>query len=204
MKDPLVPYGEKPVPFMFQFDENGPSEKYYIGSEVGSYLRFFRGTLYKQYPTLWRRNLTMDERRKMIQMGCSDHNLPTNITVVKASEVDNIIAGFDEKYKALCITSESNFSNKATNDKNKRSSNWAQSLRPEQHLDAVPCPTSINRNRINPKKRTFPLCFDDLEPAASFENASNPDILVPIRVDLEIDGQKLRDTFTWNKNGNNL
>lgn len=43
--------------------------------------------------------------------------------------------------------------------------------------------------------------FDDLDPTASFENASQPDVLVPIRVDLEIEGQKLRDTFTWNKNG---
>ena len=33
------------------------------------------------------------------------------------------------------------------------------------------------------------------------ENANQPDVLVPIRVDLEIEGQKLRDTFTWNKNG---
>lgn len=42
-------------------------------------------------------------------------------------------------------------------EKNKRGNNWAQSLRPEQHLDAVPSATPINRNRINPKKRTFPL-----------------------------------------------
>lgn len=26
-------------------------------------------------------------------------------------------------------------------------------------------------------------------------------MLVPIRLDMEIEGQKLRDTFTWNKNG---
>jgi len=86
-------------------------------------------------------------------------------------------------------------------EKNKRGINWTQSLRPEQHLDAVPSPTPINRNRINPKKRTFPLCFDDLDPTMQFENANQLDILVPIRVDIELEGQKLRDTFTWNKNG---
>lgn len=43
--------------------------------------------------------------------------------------------------------------------------------------------------------------FDDLDPALIQENANQPDVLVPIRVDLEIEGQKLRDTFTWNKNG---
>ena len=37
--------------------------------------------------------------------------------------------------------------------------------------------------------------------AATLDNANQPDILVPIRVDLELEGQKLRDTFTWNKNG---
>ena len=42
--------------------------------------------------------------------------------------------------------------------------------------------------------------FDDLDQAATYENAIQQDVLVPIRVDLEIEGQKLRDTFTWNKN----
>lgn len=40
-----------------------------------------------------------------------------------------------------------------------------------------------------------------MDPALIQENANQPDVLVPIRVDLEIEGQKLRDTFTWNKNG---
>lgn len=33
------------------------------------------------------------------------------------------------------------------------------------------------------------------------ENAMQPEVLVPIRLDMEIDGQKLRDAFTWNMNG---
>lgn len=85
-------------------------------------------------------------------------------------------------------------------NKEKRGGNFAQSLRPEQHLDAVPSSTSINRNRMNPKKRTFPLCFDDSDQKAVAENAKQPDLLVPIRIDLEMEGQKIRDTFTWNKN----
>lgn len=43
--------------------------------------------------------------------------------------------------------------------------------------------------------------FDDLEPDLYSENAQHPEMLVPIRLDMEIEGQKLRDTFTWNKNG---
>lgn len=49
--------------------------------------------------------------------------------------------------------------------------------------------------------RTFPLCFDDTDPQVNMENADQSEVLVPIRLDMEIEGQKLRDTFTWNKNG---
>lgn len=193
----LQTYGEKPTPFLFQFDENTPEESYYIGSEVGNYLKLFRGTLYKKYPSLWRRPISHDERKRLINMGCSDAMLPSNIILVKEVEVADLLAGNEEKYKALCFT-DSNFSK--TDKNNKRGGNFAQSLRPEQHLDAVPSSTSINRNRMNPKKRTFPLCFDDLDPSLSFENANQTDVLVPVRIDLELEGQKIRDTFTWNKN----
>jgi len=49
----------------------------------------------------------------------------------------------------------------------------------------------------------FVVCssYDDLDPAAIHENANQPEILVPIRLDMEYEGQKLRDCFTWNKNG---
>lgn len=36
---------------------------------------------------------------------------------------------------------------------------------------------------------------------AIHEAAKDKEELIPIRLDIEIDGQKLRDTFTWNKNG---
>ena len=32
------------------------------------------------------------------------------------------------------------------------------------------------------------------------ENATLSEVLVPIRLDMDIEGQKLRDTFCWNKN----
>lgn len=44
--------------------------------------------------------------------------------------------------------------------------------------------------------------FDDHDPAVIHENAAQVEALVPIRLDMEIDGQKLRDAFTWNMNGN--
>lgn len=46
-----------------------------------------------------------------------------------------------------------------------------------------------------------PLSYDDLEPTLLQDNAEQADDLVPVRLDMEIEGTKLRDTFTWNRNG---
>ena len=43
--------------------------------------------------------------------------------------------------------------------------------------------------------------FDDTDPAGVHDNGTQQEVLVPIRLDMEIEGQKLRDTFTWNRNG---
>ncbi|UYV82732.1 SMARCB1 [Cordylochernes scorpioides] len=286
----LRTFGEKPT--AFQLEEGG--EYYYIGSEVGNYLRMFRGSLYKRYPSFWRRMVTIDERKKIASLGrqnvhddersggpvtatdntavaavrnvveadrrvtidelmirlppeieigrssigtiMSDvlnfckvcarwvprllsenhkqhrmeaaqaflemrlgpHSLATSITLLKASEVDEVFDGKDEKYRAVSISTEPPSSRES---KSKRSA-WVQPLpNSSHHLDAVPCSTPINRNRISHKKmRTFPFLFDDLDPASTHENATQPEVLVPIRLDMEIEGHKLRDTFTWNKN----
>lgn len=47
----------------------------------------------------------------------------------------------------------------------------------------------------------FKSRYDDLEPSVIHENATQTEVLVPVRLDMEIEGHKLRDTFTWNKNG---
>ena len=41
-------YGEKPI--VFKFDNDETQTEYMIGSEVGNYLRLFRGALYKKFP----------------------------------------------------------------------------------------------------------------------------------------------------------
>jgi SWI/SNF-related matrix-associated actin-dependent regulator of chromatin subfamily B protein 1 len=74
---------------------------------VGNYLRLFRGTLYKKYPSLWRRMITLEERKWLIELGCSESSLPTNLTLLRANEVDEILNGDDEKYRALTLNSES-------------------------------------------------------------------------------------------------
>ena len=83
----------------------------------------------------------------------------------------------------------------------------------------MPAATPINRNRTSTKKKIFPLwyalalpslsvylhskcsSFDYTDTASALENSQQSEDLVPIRLDMEIEGQKLRDTFTWNKNG---
>ena len=55
--------------------------------------------------------------------------------------------------------------------------------------------------------RLFPLpwyyfcSFNDKDPDVNCEAAAQPETLVPIRLDIDMDGQRLRDTFLWNKNG---
>ncbi|KAH0812246.1 hypothetical protein GEV33_010540 [Tenebrio molitor] len=188
-------FGEKPI--TFQLEEDG--EYYCVGSEVGNYLRLFRGSLYKKYPGMFRRSITNEERKRLIELGLSQHVLASSVSLLRASQVEDIIEGNDDKYKAVSVhTSDPPMPRES---KSKKSMQWVPSLPNSSHLDAVPQATPINRNRVAAKKvRTFPLCFDDTDPELNSQNASQGELLVPIRLDMEIEGQKLRDTFTWNKN----
>ena len=226
-------YGDKPLVFKFGSD----GEEYMIGSEVGNYLRFFRGALYKRYPGLSRRTLTQEERKKLVEMGHSQHVTASSISLLKATEVEDILAGNDDKYKGGVYPGSEKvggasavaggggggsapgsgtvtpshyggggggMSGSATPLSSRTPKPKAAAFMPtmsnSSHLDAVPQPTPINRNRVIHKKvRSFPLCFDDSDPGSVHDNASLPEQLVPIRMDMDIEGQKLRDTFLWNK-----
>lgn len=70
---------------------------------------------------------------------------------------------------------------------------------------------SIAQRVLKRDTAQLPLCtcvcvangyrFNDKDPNGYYEAAMLPEVLVPIRLDIDMDGQKLRDTFTWNKNG---
>ena len=148
----LRTYGDKPI--SFQVEENG--EYYCIGSEVGNYLRLFRGSLYKRYPGMFRRSITNDERKKLVELGLSQHVLASSVSLLRASEVEDIIEGNDEKYKAVSVHSTELPAPRES--KAKKPVAWVPSLPNSSHLDAVPQATPINRNRVHNKKvRTFPL-----------------------------------------------
>lgn len=169
--------------------------------QVGNYLRLFRGSLYKKYPGMARRTLTNEERKRLIDSGLSSHILASSVSLLKATEVDDIIAGNDDKYKAVSVHSTDSQPLRESKS-SKKPASWVPTMPNSSHLDAVPQATPINRNRVHSKKiRTFPMCFDDTDPTLNYENANHPEVLVPIRLDMELEGQKLRDTFTWNKNG---
>ena len=68
-------YGDKPLVFKFDTDDT----EYMIGSEVGNYVRLFRGALYKRFPGLTRRTLTNEERKKLVEMGHSQHVTASSI-----------------------------------------------------------------------------------------------------------------------------
>ncbi|XP_069977211.1 SWI/SNF-related matrix-associated actin-dependent regulator of chromatin subfamily B member 1-A isoform X1 [Penaeus vannamei] len=201
-------YGDKPV--SFQLEENG--EFWCIGSEVGNYLRLFRGSLYKKFPGMYRRSITNDERKKLMELGLTQHVLASNISLLRASEVEDIIEGNEDKYKAVSVRQQQDpeaaaaslpvyITSRAERQVKKPAAPWVPTISNSSHLDAVPQATPINRNRIISKKiRTFPMCYDDLDPAQIHENSCQKEELVPIRLDMEIEGQKLRDTFTWNRN----
>lgn len=89
----LQTYGDKPV--AFQLEEGG--EYYYVGSEVGNYMRLFRGILYKKYPGMTRLVLSNEERKRLADSGLSSHILASSVSLLRAVEVDDIISGNDEK-----------------------------------------------------------------------------------------------------------
>ncbi|XP_023342102.1 SWI/SNF-related matrix-associated actin-dependent regulator of chromatin subfamily B member 1 [Eurytemora carolleeae] len=174
-------YGEKPI--VFRFEENG--EEYMIGSEVGNYLRLFRGALYKKYPGLTRRTLANDERKKLNEMGHSQHVTSSTISLLLAREIDDIVNGVDDGYKSGGVgggsVSLGETPAKVIPAKINKPTPAVPAMASSSHLDAVPQATPINRNRVIHKKiRTFPLCFDDTDPATVHENAAQPEILVPI------------------------
>lgn len=64
------------------------------------YLKYHRGTLYKRYPQLWKRMASVEEKKKIQELGCATSYINSNIMLVKASEVEEIFEGQEDKYRA--------------------------------------------------------------------------------------------------------
>ncbi len=170
-------YGEKPL--VFKFDGDGEGDEYMIGSEVGNYLKCYRGALYKRYPGLTRRTLTTEERRKLVEMGHSQHVTASSISLLLASEVEDLLAGNEEKYRGGMYMSERAsgsstagaaaggdrtapasgsstpsmlYQSSVSKSSKAKAPSFVPNISNSSHLDAVPQPTPINRNRVVHKK----------------------------------------------------
>ena len=191
-------YGVKPQTFVLNPDEG----ELMLGSEVSNYLRLFRGTLYKKYPNLWKRGATQEERKVLRDLGFEYSVHTPFLALVKSSEIDKIINGAEREFLSQTETPLPEKLQVAHTHptKSKRGTSLLSAM-PNMsfHLDAVPCPTVVSRTRSNAKRvRTYPNAFDDMSAAATVQEQS--EMLVPIRLDLEHEGVRVRDTFVWNKN----
>lgn len=157
----LKTYGPKPKTFKLGEGD----DEYMLGSEVGNYLRLFRGDLYKKYPGIWKRKMTGDERRQAgQQIGYGYNNISTNVQIVKSTEVEELLSGNDEKYRSsLGFDSVSHAADRGSSSQHNNSSRtkkntWISQLpNSSYHLDAVPCATPISRCKTNSKKvKSFP------------------------------------------------
>lgn len=88
-------YGPRPKSFTLE-----DSERYYVGADVGMYLKYHRGTLYKRYPQLWKRMASVEEKKMIQELGCAVSYINSNIMLVRASEVEEIFEGQEEKYRS--------------------------------------------------------------------------------------------------------
>ena len=169
----LKTYGPKPK--TFRLSEDG--EEYYLGSEVGNYLRMFRGDLYKKYPGLWKRKMSADERRLASeQIGYGHSNISSNVQIVRASEVEEVLGGNDDKFRSSLNfdsvggghNSERNHPQATTisaaapavggaNTRGKKGSWMTQLPSSSFHLDAVPCASPVGRVKVAAKKvKSYP------------------------------------------------
>ncbi len=159
----LKTYGPKPKTFKLSDGEDA----YMLGSEVGNYLRLFRGDLYKKYPGLWKRKMTGDERRQAgMQIGYGYNNISTNVQIVKVTEVEELLSGNDDKYRSSmgydstrAYANDKGLSNTPSgNSRLSKKNTWVSQLPSSSfHLDAVPCATPISRCKTNGKKvKSFP------------------------------------------------
>ena len=168
----LKTYGPKPK--SFRLGEDG--EEYYLGSEVGNFMRLFRGDLYKKYPGLWKRKMSGDERKVASeQIGYGHSNISSNVQIVRASEVEEVLNGNDDKYRSSLnfepvthsntertpsLQSTSSISSSAVGTSTRKKGSWVSQIPSSSfHLDAVPCATPVGRfkNGVPGKKiKSFP------------------------------------------------
>jgi len=256
----IISKATRKQPTVYQLVENG--DHFMLGSEVGAYLGFFKGALYKRFPSLWRKVLNSEERDIMGSLSVGTRTLTNMGTmVVRATEAIEILNGDGEIYrrKDTEVAAENNRNKEAINAafcrvyapsvdrsviqqmtyspaaRERNAEKNIERLRQQVHevisvsapavipsieldspavavmnsvsLDSVSSPSRRRRKHDDRSKEiqvsqlySARKIYNDLDITSIHEAADGKEDLIPIRLDIEIDGQKLRDTFTWNKN----
>jgi len=201
-------WGSPPKPF-----QKGTS-LFYLGSDVGNYLRMFRNKLYDKFPKLTVEKLDESDVSGLFSQTSEKHHkhLRIGAKIVLQQEIDELFATGGKRF--CCLTQsiavpKPYIKPKIEKKKAKRVEKKAattttavetQQNQTQQHMDAVPVSTPVGICLKNRKKtRTFPMLLDHSDEKLK-KNSEAYDSLVPIRLDMEIEGHKLRDSFTWNKN----
>ena len=112
----IVSKGNKSQPRIYQLEENG--EHLMLGSEVGACMGFYKGALYKRYPSLWRKVLSSEEREIMGGLSVGTRTLTNMGTmVVRASEAIEVLSGEGDIYrkKDTQVAAENNKNKEAIN-----------------------------------------------------------------------------------------
>ena len=87
-------------PTAFWLDEEGTKTEFYIGRDVGRFLSLGKGDLYRNYPLLYRRRCTDEERTSLIEAGIITDNQAT-VFVVKKLQTDMILEGKGQLFKDI-------------------------------------------------------------------------------------------------------
>lgn len=174
----------------------------------------FRGKVYDKFPKLTVGQLSEQDTLDLFDQTHEEHHrhVRAGAKILVQQEVDELFANGGERF---CSTTQSvavpkpYIISKPEKKKQKRpvqkstttlSTGETQQNQTQQHMDAVPVSTPVAHIPKNRKKiRTFPLCLDYTDDQLD-ANSLVDDSLVPIRLDIEIEGHKLRDSFTWNRN----
>lgn len=112
-------YGQKPK--SFQLDDG---ERYYIGAEIGQYLKYGRGHLYKRFPQLYKRPANQSEKKQIQELGVSNAYTHSTVMLLKEHEVDELLEGQEEKFRATAPSGSASRNDSQRLNANKQIGNW--------------------------------------------------------------------------------
>eukprot|EP00124_Ichthyophonus_hoferi_P003386 Ihof_evm8s290 gene=Ihof_evmTU8s290 len=191
---------EVPMPTRFRFGSTGPD--YMLAVEVAKYFNKPANMLSKQYPSMFRRAATLAERM-ILKASNITHNI--HITLVRANEVDKIAEGNDAELKVapepLATETPIGISIQPPERDNGAFNAPATGLvldSPEAFMQG----NMYRRQKLKMPNNPFSTEIREggQEDSKVIKQRSEDEMLVPISIDLEENGYRVRENFVWNYN----